>query len=126
MRVLKARNGDHQHAPARTVGLALLFLVFRIPSSVQLAPPQALVDVVHLWVEGVWGMIMACMLAYLMLKLTGVDREVVEKWLYATSATVPVWHPRTGHHYYWIGTPGYWQWIGSIFSSLLRSFRSLP
>jgi nitric oxide reductase subunit B len=24
----------------------------------------------------------------------------------------------TGHHYYWIGTPGYWQWIGSIFSTL--------
>ena len=24
----------------------------------------------------------------------------------------------TGQHYYWIGTPAYWQWIGSIFSSL--------
>jgi nitric oxide reductase subunit B len=24
----------------------------------------------------------------------------------------------TGHHYYWIGTPGYWQWVGSIFSTL--------
>ncbi|MBN8908117.1 MAG: DUF4130 domain-containing protein, partial [Rhodospirillales bacterium] len=24
----------------------------------------------------------------------------------------------TGHHYYWIGAPGYWQWIGSLFSTL--------
>ncbi|MEW8454413.1 MAG: cbb3-type cytochrome c oxidase subunit I, partial [Candidatus Thiodiazotropha sp.] len=24
----------------------------------------------------------------------------------------------TGHHYYWIGTPEYWQWWGSIFSAL--------
>jgi nitric oxide reductase subunit B len=24
----------------------------------------------------------------------------------------------TGHHFYWIGTPGYWQWIGSIFSTM--------
>ena len=24
----------------------------------------------------------------------------------------------TGHHYYWIGTPGYWQWIGTIFSAV--------
>ena len=23
----------------------------------------------------------------------------------------------TGHHYFWIGMPAYWQWIGSIFSS---------
>lgn len=21
----------------------------------------------------------------------------------------------TGHHYYWIGTPSYWLWIGAIF-----------
>jgi len=24
----------------------------------------------------------------------------------------------TGHHYYWIGAPGYWQWVGSVFSTL--------
>jgi len=24
----------------------------------------------------------------------------------------------TGHHFFWIGTPGYWQWLGSIFSAL--------
>ena len=75
--------------------------------------------VVHLWVEGVWELVMASILAFIMLKLTGVDREVIEKWLYvivATSLFTGVLG--TGHHYYWIGAPAYWTWIGSIFSSL--------
>lgn len=62
---------------------------------------------------------MAAILAFLMLKLTGVDREVVEKWLYVIVGTALFSGILgTGHHYYWIGTPGYWQWIGSVFSSL--------
>ena len=74
--------------------------------------------VVHLWVEGVWELVMASVLAFLMLKMTGVDREVIEKWLYVIVATALFSGILgTGHHYYWIGTPGYWQWIGSIFSS---------
>lgn len=75
--------------------------------------------VVHLWVEGVWELVMASILAFIMLKMTGVDREVIEKWLYiivATSLFTGIMG--TGHHYLWIGTPAYWQWIGSIFSSL--------
>ncbi|MGE5477708.1 MAG: cbb3-type cytochrome c oxidase subunit I [Bacteroidales bacterium] len=75
--------------------------------------------VVHLWVEGVWELVMASVLAFLMIKLTGVDREVVEKWLYVIiSMTLFTGILGTGHHYYWIGTPGYWQWIGSVFSTL--------
>ena len=51
----------------------------------------------------------------------GVDREVVEKWLYViVAAALFSGILGTGHHYYWIGTPGYWQWIGSIFSSSLE------
>ena len=75
--------------------------------------------VVHLWVEGVWELVMASVLAFLMIKMTGVDREVVEKWLYViVSMTLFTGILGTGHHYYWIGTPAYWQWIGSIFSTL--------
>jgi len=74
--------------------------------------------VVHLWVEATWELVMAAILAFLMLKLTGVDREVVEKWLYVIVATALFSGILgTGHHYYWIGTPGFWQWIGSIFST---------
>lgn len=75
--------------------------------------------IVHLWVEATWELVMAAVLAYLMLKLTGVDREVVEKWLYVIVGTALFSGILgTGHHFYWIGTPGYWQWIGSIFSTL--------
>ena len=75
--------------------------------------------VVHLWVEGVWELVMASILAFLVIKMTGVDREVVEKWLYAiVGLALFSGLLGTGHHYYWIGAPGYWQWIGSIFSTL--------
>jgi nitric oxide reductase subunit B len=74
--------------------------------------------VIHLWVEGVWELVMASILAFLVIKLTGVDREVVEKWLYAiVGLSLFSGLLGTGHHYYWIGAPGYWQWLGSIFSS---------
>ncbi len=100
-------------------GLALLFLfAFYNPENLAL-DKQYWWYVVHLWVEGVWELIMASILAFLMLKLTGVDREIVEKWLYVIVATSLITGILgTGHHYYWIGTPAYWQWIGSIFSSL--------
>lgn len=74
--------------------------------------------VVHLWVEGVWELVMASILAFLMIKMTGVDREVIEKWLYAiVGLALFSGLLGTGHHYYWIGAPGYWQWVGSIFST---------
>ena len=75
--------------------------------------------VVHLWVEATWELVMAAILAFLLLKLTGVDREVIEKWLYVIVATALFTGILgTGHHYFWIGTPGYWKWIGSIFGAL--------
>ena len=75
--------------------------------------------VVHLWVEGTWELVMASILAFLLLKLTGVDREVIEKWLYVIVATALFTGILgTGHHYFWIGLPGYWMWIGSIFGAL--------
>lgn len=75
--------------------------------------------VIHLWVEGVWELVMASILAFLVIKMTGVDREVVEKWLYGiVGLALFSGLLGTGHHYYWIGAPGYWQWIGSFFSTL--------
>ena len=75
--------------------------------------------VVHLWVEGVWELIMGAMLAFVLIKTTGVDREIIEKWLYIIIAmSLITGLIGTGHHYYWIGTPEYWQWWGSIFSAM--------
>ncbi len=75
--------------------------------------------VVHLWVEGVWELIMGGILAFLLIKLTGVDREVIEKWLYViVGLTFLSGILGTGHHFYYIGTPKYWLMIGGIFSAL--------
>jgi nitric oxide reductase subunit B len=75
--------------------------------------------VVHLWVEGVWELILGAILAFVLIKITGVDREVIEKWLYVIIAMALITGIiGTGHHYYWIGAPEYWQWWGSIFSAM--------
>ena len=75
--------------------------------------------VVHLWVEGVWELIMGAMLAFVLVKITGVDREVVEKWLYVIIAMALITGIiGTGHHFFWIGAPEVWLWVGSIFSAL--------
>ncbi len=101
------------------VGLAVFFLFsFYVPDNLVL-------DkfywwwVVHLWVEGVWELILGAILAFVLIKITGVDREVIEKWLYVIIALALITGIiGTGHHFYWIGTPEYWQWWGSIFSAL--------
>ena len=75
--------------------------------------------VVHLWVEGVWELIMGSILSFLLIKLTGVDREVIEKWLYViVGLTFLSGILGTGHHYYYIGAPKYWLLVGGIFSAL--------
>ena len=75
--------------------------------------------VVHLWVEGVWELIMGGILSFLLIKLTGVDREVIEKWLYViVGLTFLSGILGTGHHYYYIGVNKIWIIVGGIFSAL--------
>ena len=100
-------------------GLALLFLFsFYNPHNL-VQDKMAWWWVVHLWVEGVWELILASLLAFVLIKTTGVDREVIDKWMYVIIAMALITGILgTGHHYYFIGLPGYWLWIGSIFSAL--------
>jgi nitric oxide reductase subunit B len=75
--------------------------------------------VVHLWVEGAWEIIAGALLAFMLMKTIGAKREVLEKWMYIEVGLVLFTGILgTGHHYYWIGTPKYWLWVGGIFSSL--------
>jgi len=101
------------------IGLAVFFL-FAFYNPTNLALDKLFWwFVVHLWVEGVWELIMGAILAYVLIKVTGVDREVIEKWLYVIIAMALISGILgTGHHFYWLMTPEYWQWVGSIFSAL--------
>ncbi len=75
--------------------------------------------VIHLWVEGAWELIAASMTAFILMKLTGVRRAVVEKWLYVELGLfLFTGIAGTGHHYYWLGAPRYWLWVGGAFSAL--------
>ncbi|MGE5808943.1 MAG: cbb3-type cytochrome c oxidase subunit I [Nitrospirota bacterium] len=75
--------------------------------------------VIHLWVEGAWEVIAGALLAFMLMKVIGAKREVLEKWMYIEVGLVMFTGILgTGHHYYWIGTPKYWLWVGGIFSSL--------
>ncbi len=75
--------------------------------------------VIHLWVEGAWELVAASIFAFILMKITGVERGVVEKWLYAEMGLfLFTGIAGTGHHYYWLGAPRYWLWVGGIFSAL--------
>jgi len=101
------------------VSMALLYIPGMIPTAHQTVDSVWRWWVVHLWVEGVWELIMGGILAFLLLKLAGVDREVVEKWLYViVGLTFMSGILGTGHHYYFIGLPSYWLWVGGVFSAL--------
>jgi nitric oxide reductase subunit B len=75
--------------------------------------------VIHLWVEGAWELIAAALTAFILMQLTGVDRKIVEKWLYVELGLfLFTGIVGTGHHYYWLGAPKFWAWFGGIFSAL--------
>lgn len=74
---------------------------------------------IHLWVEGVFELVQAGILAFLLLRLTGIDRTTVEKWLYIiVGLTFATGLIGTAHHYFWIGVPEYWLPWGGFFSAL--------
>jgi nitric oxide reductase subunit B len=61
----------------------------------------------------------AALVAFMIIQLTGIERRVVEKWLYVELGLfLFTGIAGTGHHYYWVAAPHYWLWIGAIFSSL--------
>ena len=98
---------------------ALLYLPGMLPFDSQVMDSFFRWWVVHLWVEGVWELIMGGILSFLLIKLTGVDREVIEKWLYViVGLTFLSGVLGTGHQYYYIGVNKIWLIVGGIFSAL--------
>ena len=101
------------------LGLAVFFLIaFYVPDNL-------IMDkffwwfTVHLWVEATWELIMGAILAFVLIKVTGVDREHIDKWLYLIIAmTMVSGILGTGHHFFYMGAPEYWLWIGSISSAV--------
>jgi len=101
------------------LGLAVFFLfAFYVPDNL-------IMDkffwwfTVHLWVEATWELILGAILAFVLIRVTGVDREHIDKWLYLIIAmTMVSGILGTGHHFFYMGAPEYWLWIGSISSAV--------
>lgn len=75
--------------------------------------------VIHLWVEGAWELIAAALYALLLVRLFDFPRERATRYVYIEAGlALFTGILGTGHHYYWIGTPRYWFWVGGIFSAL--------
>jgi len=100
-------------------GLAIFFLfAFYVPENLVL-DKFLWWFTVHLWVEATWELIMGAILAFVLIKVTGVDREHIDKWLYLIIAmTMVSGILGTGHHFFYMGAPEYWLWIGSIASAV--------
>jgi len=105
------------------VGMAVLYLIVLIPFNSLVEDYFWWWWIIHLWVEGTWELVAAAVTAFVLMKLTGVDRASVSRWLYLSVTLVMVTGIiGIGHHYYWIGTPGYWLLWGAVFSA----FEPLP
>ncbi len=75
--------------------------------------------VVHYWVEASFELIAAGVIALILLAMTQVRREIIEKYLAIEVALILLTGIiGQGHHYYWIGTPGIWIFLGGLFSAL--------
>jgi len=100
-------------------GLAVFFLfAFYVPDNL-IADKFFWWFTVHLWVEATWELILGAILAFVLIKTTGVDREHIDKWLYLIIAmTMVSGILGTGHHFFYMGAPEYWLWIGSISSAV--------
>lgn len=75
--------------------------------------------VVHYWVEGVWEVIHISLIGFIIVLMFGANVRAVG---YAVFWGVTlVWLSGllgNAHHYFWIGTPDFWQFWGSLFSAL--------
>ncbi|HZK24347.1 MAG TPA: cbb3-type cytochrome c oxidase subunit I [Oscillospiraceae bacterium] len=75
--------------------------------------------VIHLWEELSKELILFGVLAAFLLKVSSLERKRLERILFVQITLLIIGATfATGHHYYWIGLPTLWQWVGGIFSGV--------
>lgn len=102
---------------------SLTLIIFYLPNIVAHSHPT--VDeitkflVVHLWEEMSLELIGTGVSAALLIKAMGAERRMAETSIYLDITFVALAGILgTGHHYYWVGVPSFWLWIGGIFSAM--------
>lgn len=75
--------------------------------------------VVHYWVEAVWEIIHITLIGFLLARFFGADeKEVGFAVFWGVSLVILSGLIGNSHHYFFIGTPSFWQFWGSLFSAL--------
>ncbi|MCE9595022.1 MAG: cbb3-type cytochrome c oxidase subunit I [Planctomycetes bacterium] len=75
--------------------------------------------VIHLWVEGMFEVFAVVVLGVLMVNMGLVTRSsAVRSLKFQLAILLGAGVIGIGHHYYWIGAPGFWIGLGSVFSAL--------
>ncbi len=75
--------------------------------------------VIHYWVEGVWEILHVAIVGFLLWALFDADLRVIRFAVFWGVALVVLsGFLGNAHHYFWIGTPAFWQFWGSLFSAL--------
>jgi nitric oxide reductase subunit B len=106
---------------ASTTNIALLYVFGMIPL-LGVNPSFTITDfwrwwVVHLWVEQSFEFFAAAISAYLLMALGLVSRQLAERSVYLELILIFLGGVLgTGHHLYWVGGPGMWVPMGSMFS----------
>ncbi len=106
---------------ASTVNIAVLYVFGMIPL-LGVNPSFTITDfwrwwVVHLWVEQSFEFFAAAASAYLLMALGLVSRRLAERAVYLELILIFLGGViGTGHHLYWVGEPGMWVPLGSMFS----------
>jgi nitric oxide reductase subunit B len=106
---------------ASTTNIALLYVFGMIPLT-GVNKSFTITDfwrwwVVHLWVEQSFEFFAAAMSAYLLMAVGLVSRKLAERAVYLELILIFLGGViGTGHHIYWVGGPGMWVPMGSMFS----------
>ena len=106
---------------ASTTNIALLYVFGMIPL-LGVGHSFTITDfwrwwVVHLWVEQSFEFFAAAISAYLLMALGLVSRQLAERSVYLELILIFLGGVLgTGHHIYWVGGPGMWVPLGSMFS----------
>jgi nitric oxide reductase subunit B len=106
---------------AATANVAILYVFGMVPLF-GINPSFTITDfwrwwVVHLWVEQSFEFFAAAISAYLLMGLGLVSRQLAERSVYLELILIFLGGVLgTGHHIYWVGGPGLWVPVGSMFS----------
>lgn len=101
------------------IGLAVVWLFTMIPAKDLDLQEYFRWYVVHYWVEAVWEIIHITLIGFILSKFFGADdKEVGFAVFWGISLVVLSGLIGNSHHYFWIGTPTFWQFWGSLFSAL--------